>query len=521
ASETFDDSTAAKRPSVQVGDPFMEKLLIECTLELFHAGVVRAIQDFGAAGISCATSELASAGDSGMHVDLGLVPLRDPSLTPEEILMSESQERMMAICAPEDLENFMDICRKWDVQATCIGELTDTGRLVIEKDGEVIVDVDPHTVAHDGPTYDRPQIRPDWMDALNADHANNLPRTGDGFQLREQFLAVVTSPNQCDKRWVTEQYDRFVMGNSVLTPPEDSGVLRVAETTNLGLALATDANGRYTYLNPYLGAQLALSEAYRNVASTGAEPIAITDCLNFGSPEDPGVMWQFVEAIKGLVDGCAALGTPVTGGNVSFYNQTGPVNIHPTPVVGMLGVFDDVRVRVTQGFKSSGDEVFLLGVTKSELGGSVWEDVIHAGHLGGLPPFPDLEAEKNLAAVLIRAAKDGLLASAHDLSEGGLAQALTESCLAARAGLGVSVALPGELDATSELFSETPARVLVSVPSPQLPALELLTAQHGVLLRRIGAVTTTGTLEISGLFSIGLEELRERWEAPIPAAMNH
>ncbi|MDR2620455.1 MAG: phosphoribosylformylglycinamidine synthase II, partial [Propionibacteriaceae bacterium] len=287
----------------------------------------------------------------------------------------------------------------------------------------------------------------------------------------------------------------------------------------------------------------ALSEAYRNVAATGAEPIAITDCLNFGSPEDASVMWQFVEAIKGLVDGCAALGTPVTGGNVSFYNQTGTTNIHPTPVVGMLGVFDDVRCRVTQGFKRADDAIFLLGETKDELGGSVWEDVIHHGHLGGFPPYPNLEAEKSLATVLITAARTGLLSSAHDLSEGGLAQALTECCLlapaahsplsahsahsplstppATRTPLGAEVALPGALDPTSELFSETPARALISIHPDHISALESLAAEYGVPLRQLGTVTATPTLEITGAFTIDIAELRPLWESPLPTAMNH
>ena len=318
ASETFDASKPSKRPAVQVGDPFMEKLLIECTLELFAAGIVTGIQDFGAAGISCATSELAAAGDGGMHVELDRVPLRDPSLSPEEILMSESQERMMAVVEPADVDAFMAICRKWDVLATVVGEVTEDDRLIIDWHGDTVVDVDPRTVAHEGPVYHRPYARPDWQDAIQADGSNRLPRPGTGNELAETVMQLVASPNLCDKSWITDQYDRYVRGNSVLAQPEDAGMLRIDESTGLGVALATDCNGRFALLDPYAGAQLALAEAYRNVACSGAEPVAVTDCLNFGSPEDPAIMWQFTQAIDGLVDGCRTLGTPVTGGNVKL-----------------------------------------------------------------------------------------------------------------------------------------------------------------------------------------------------------
>ncbi|MGI5952701.1 MAG: phosphoribosylformylglycinamidine synthase subunit PurL, partial [Brooklawnia sp.] len=475
ASETFDDTKPSKRPAVQVGDPFMEKLLIECTLELFEADLITAIQDLGAAGISCATSELASAGDGGMHCELDLVPLRDESMSPEEILMSESQERMMAICEPDDVDAFLAICAKWDVQATVIGELIEGDRLFIDWHGERIVDVDPRTVAHEGPTYDRPQRRPDWIDELNQDHANNLPRPTTAAELARAVLDLVASPNMCDITWVTEQYDHYVRGNTVLSTPADAGMLRIDERTNLGIALATDANGRYSQLNPYLGAQLALAEAYRNVAVSGAEPVAVTDCLNFGSPEDPEVMWAFVETIKGLVDACRALGVPVTGGNVSFYNQTGGRNILPTPQVGVLGVIDDVRNRIPMGFVNPGDAVLLLGETKEEFGGSAWSQVAH-DHLGGLPPFPNLEAEQVLGTVLGQAAKRGLVASSHDLSDGGLSIALTESCL--RYGHGVSVELPEGLDAATWLFSESPARAIVCINPAKLDEFTALCAEH-------------------------------------------
>ena len=515
ASETFTEDGPVKRPSVQVGDPFMEKLLIECTLELFEAGIVNGIQDFGAAGISCATSELASAGDGGMYVSLDTVPLRDPSLAPEEILMSESQERMMAVVEPANVEQFMAICRKWDVLATVVGEVTEGDRLIITWHGETIVDVDPKTVAHEGPVYERPFARPDWIDDVNARRAEDLPRGNTPEGLREAFLAVLAHPNVADKSWITDQYDRYVRGNSVLAQPEDSGMLRIDEKTGLGIALALDANGRFGYLNPYLGAQLSLAEAYRNVATSGAEPVAITDCLNFGSPENPDAMWQFVEAILGLVDGCRELGTPVTGGNVSFYNQTGDVPILPTPTVGVLGVIDNVAKRNRSGFAHPGDAVFVLGDTREELSGSIWSDAVHQ-HLGGVPPKVDLAAEKALAQVLIACSRECLLSSAHDLSDGGLAVALAESCL--QGGYGVAVTLP-EGDPTVTLFAESSARALVSLPATSYSRFLALCAQHGVPVTRLGEVTQDARIEFVGMQTFELADIRDAWSRPIPAAM--
>ncbi|MGL4832319.1 MAG: phosphoribosylformylglycinamidine synthase subunit PurL, partial [Propionibacteriaceae bacterium] len=516
ASETFTETGPTKRPSVQVGDPFMEKLLIECTLELFQAGVVEALQDFGAAGISCATSELASTGSGGMHVELDLVPLRDSTLSPEEILMSESQERMMAIVEPAKVEQFMAICAKWDVLATVVGEVTDGDRLHIDWHGERIVDVDPKTVAVDSPVYDRPAARPDWIDAVNADSANALPRATSIEELRQQVIDVVTSPNLADKSWITNQYDRYVRGGSALTQPENSGMLRIDEQTNLGIALSCDGNGRYTFLNPYLGAQLALAEAYRNVATTGAEPVAVTDCLNFGSPEDPEIMWQFIEAIRGLVDACQELGVPVTGGNVSFYNKTGEQSILPTPVIGVLGVIDDVRQHSQLGFTTEGDIVVLLGETREDLSATVWEDVCHDHHLGGMPPSLDLQHEVRLGKLLQAGVQQGLLCSAHDLSEGGLIQALVESCF--RRGMGAKVALPSG-DLTVQLFAETAGRVLVSVAAERVAELEQLAAQHEVPLQVLGVVSAEQQLSFAGQFDLDLVELKAQWQRTIPEAL--
>src|SRR5688500_4226240 len=466
ASETFDtraDGTGgpAKRPSVQVGDPFTEKLLIEACLEIFREDLVTGIQDLGGAGLSCATSELASAGTGGMHVDLDTVPLRDSTLTPAEILMSESQERMCAIVEPDKVDAFLAVCRTWDVLATVIGEVTEGDRLTVDWHGERIVDVPPRTVAHEGPVYDRPMRRPADLDDLQADDPGRLPRPATPDELQAHWLAVVSSPDGSDKTWVTEQYDRYVRGNTVLAQPEDAGVIRIDEETHRGIALSLDGNARYARLDPYAGAQLNLAEAYRNVAVSGAQPLAVTNCLNFGSPEEPEVMWQFAEAVRGLADACRELGLPVTGGNVSLYNQTGDVAINPTPVIGVLGVHDDVRTRVPGGWRSAGETVLLLGETKPEFGGSAWASVVH-GHLGGRPPAVDLPAERALGELLAALGRDGLVCSAHDLADGGLAQTLAESAL--RHGVGASLHLEG--DPFTALFSESAARAVVTTSDP-------------------------------------------------------
>ena len=513
ASETFDEGGPAKRPSVQVGDPFMEKLLIECTLELFAEELVAGIQDLGGAGLSCATSELASAGDGGMHVDLDLVPLRDSTLAPEEILMSESQERMMAVVEPQHVDRFLAICAKWEVDATVVGVVTDTGRLQIDWHGERVVDVPPRSVAHDGPTYHRPFARPDWQDGLQADGAEALPRPTSGEELRETLLRLVASPNLCDKSWITDQYDRYVRGNTVLSQPEDAGMIRVDEDTNLGVAVATDCNGRFAKLDPYTGAQLAFAEAYRNISTAGATPLAVSDCLNFGSPEDPAVMWQFAEACRGLKDACLALGIPVTGGNVSLYNQTGDTAILPTPVVAVLGVIDDVTRRTPSGFVAAGNRIFHLGQTREELSGSEWAHVVH-GHLGGLPPQVDLVDERNLGRLLADAGRAGLLVSAHDLSDGGLAQALAESCL--RNGIGATVTLEG--DPFVGLFSESAHRAIVSVADDQVEAFLAMAAGLGVPAGEIGK-TGGSELVVEGQFGIDLDELREAWTRTLPEAL--
>jgi phosphoribosylformylglycinamidine synthase II len=525
ASETFTDSANSsgptKRPAVQVGDPFAEKVLIECCLDLFKAGVVTGIQDLGAAGLSCAFSELASNGDGGMLVHLDRAPLRDSTLAPEEILMSESQERMMAVVRPEDLPGFLAVTSRWDVEATVMGEVTETGRLIVLWHGETIIDVPPRTVAHDGPVYDRPMARPASLDQVQANTPAELARPTNDDELAALVLRMTASPNLSSRAWVTDQYDRYVQGNTTLAMPDDAGVVRVDEESGLGVAVSTDCNGRFAALDPYLGAQLALAESYRNVGAAGARPLAVTDCLNFGSPEDPAVMWQFAEAVRGLADGCQILGIPVTGGNVSLYNQTGATAIHPTPVVGVLGVMQDVAKRTPSGWRTDGVQLFLLGTTKDEFGGSEWAWAEHT-HLGGLPPTLDLEAERRLAELLVTSADAGLLTAAHDLSDGGLATALVESSL--RYGVGATVALDeistrDGVDAFTLLFAESTARALVAVAPESVPAFLQACELNQV---PVGALGSSGgdALTVSDRFSLSLESLRDVHTATLPAVLN-
>lgn len=429
----------------------------------------------------------------------------------------------MAVVTPENLARFEEIMHKWDVEYSILGEVTGSGRLTIEWQGEIIVDVDPKTVAHEGPTYERPYGRPDWQDALQADHFTGSAADDErptGQALGEAIKNFMASPNVCSKSYITNQYDRYVQGNTALAMPDDGGIIRVDEETGLGVALATDANPRFTKLDPYTGAQASLAEAYRNVATVGARPVAVSDCLNFGSPEDPDIMWQFAEAVRGLADGCMELGVPVTGGNVSLYNQTGGKAINPTPVVAMMGVMDDVSRRTPSGWSAEhdGQALYLLGTTRDELDGSEWAR--YKGHLGGLPPQVDLAAERLLGDMLVNMSRDGMIDAAHDLSSGGLAAALVEGCL--RFGVGARVGL-GELaerdgvDIFTLLFSESLGRVLVSVPRSEEVRFKDMCTARSYPFARIGVVDAVSkTLDIQGQVALDLDELRQAHEGTLP-----
>ncbi len=498
ASETFESKGPAKRPAVQVGDPFVEKVLIECSLEIFAEDLVVGIQDLGGAGLSCATSELASGGSGGMKVQLDKVPLRDPSLSPEEILMSESQERMCAIVEPSKIARFLEICEKWDVTVTVIGEVTDGNHLEITWNGELIVDVPPRTVAHDGPVYQRPFAEPAYIKQVAAEQID-VPLAASAAEIRNTVLTLAATPNLADKSWITSQYDKYVQGNTIQAQPDDSGMVRIDEETHLGVAISTDANANWSYLNPYEGAKLALAEAARNIATAGAKPLAVTNCLNFGSPEDPGVMWQFAESVRGLADGCVEMGLPVTGGNVSFYNQTGSTAILPTPVIGVLGVIDDVRTRTPMSFSKAGLELYLLGETRADLAGSEWA-YLH-GQRGGKAPHADLKKELHLIDLLVAGRTKKIFTAAHDVSQGGLSATLTEMVLRNNVGATVECENVG-----IALVSETPGRVVVAVDPSQRTALEKEAASHGIALTHLG--TTGGDKLVINGAEISLDELR-------------
>ena len=500
ASQEFDETSAEKRPSVQVGDPFTEKLEIEACLEMLDEGLLIGLQDLGGAGLTCATCETAERGGCGMDVDISKVPLREPGMEPIEIMMSESQERMFAICSEDNLEKVLGICSKWGLDATPLARVTEGDTLRLLMGGEVVAEVPASSLAR-GPEYHREEEKPDYIDELTAFDPGTLPPTDD---FEDTLLNLLGSPNICSRHWVYHQYDHMVRVNTVMLPGGDAALLRV-KGVKTAIALTCDCNGRYCYLDPYVGAQIAVAESGRNLACTGAKPVALTNCLNFGNPEKPGIFWQFCRAVDGLAEGCRQLETPVVGGNVSFYNESFGEAIYPTPVVGMLGLLDDVDNRVGSAFIREGDLVVLLGETKDELGGSEYLKVIH-DKVAGPPPSIDWVAEKGLIEALTLASESDLLSSAHDLSEGGLAVALAESCI--QGGTGSSVKLAGDLPLHVLLFSESQSRALVSLEPEKLEALKEIAHKLGVPLEVIGR-TGGDSLEVEGAFSISLEKVKD------------
>jgi phosphoribosylformylglycinamidine synthase len=513
ASRTLEDDAEESRPSVQIGDPFEEKLLIEGCLELIDHGLLEGLQDLGGAGLVCSVCESASRAGMGVELDLDAVPLRQEGMEPFEILTSESQERMLAIVRPERLGDVRTLCDKWLLEAAVVGHVVPGGMMRVTHRGDVVAEVPARSLADEGPTYHRPMQPPPLIDDVMEDDPTFAQVD---VAPRDAFLRVLTSPNVATKRWAFEQYDQHVQGQTVQGPGADASVVRI-EGSLKAMALSSDGKGRYGALDPYLGAAHAVAEAARNVAVSGARPLAVTNCLNFGNPERPEVMWQFAEAVRGMGDTCRALGTPVTGGNVSFYNESGDSAIWPTPIIGMLGLIDDYRLLVRSGFPSPGLVIYLLGETFAELGGSEFAEAV-LGSLSGRPPSLDLDRERALIELFVEGARRGdLLESAHDCSDGGLAVALAESAMAGDTGFAIS--LSGDLPWHVALFAESASRAVVSVAPERAGELEELAAAHHVPFARLGE-TGGPRMVFDSLFEATVAEARAAYEDAIPRLMD-
>ncbi len=522
ASEDLSAASEARRPQVQVGDPFTEKLLLEASLELITSGTIVAIQDMGAAGLTSSSAEMAARGGVGVELDTSKVPLREPGMTPYEILLSESQERMLVVVEPHRVAEVQAICAKWELVGTPIGQVTDDGLFRVVHDGVTVAAIPGERLVNGVPIY-----HPEALEAPEAiARRAATPTAAPVVDATDALPRLLDDPTIASKRWVYEQYDSTVQANTVLGPGGDAGVLMV-EDAKFGLAVSVDCPNRYVVLDPYEGGKMTVAEAARNVACTGAVPLGITNCLNFGNPDKPEVFFQFREAVRGMGDACLAFGTPVTGGNVSLYNENPTGAIDPTPTVGMVGLLEDVTNRVPSSFRNPGDLIALLGDTTGHLGGSMYWWIVR-DFLGGPPPPCNLDAEVRLQRFLVAAAQQGLLRSAHDLSDGGLAVALAEACIGdpyARhtLGAGVQFAVPDGMDPAAFFYGEDGARAVVSFDPASVEAVRDLAAAHGVPFTVAGTVTdpnaelriTVGT----ALHTWQTVELRRTYFDAIPRRM--
>jgi phosphoribosylformylglycinamidine synthase II len=534
ASAEFDEEALEKRPTVQVGDPFLEKLLLEACLEAMRSGAVAGIQDMGAAGLTCSTCEMAARADTGIEIDLSLVPQRETAMTAYEMLLSESQERMLIVAHAGREREVADIFRKWDLDAVVIGRVRDDGRMRVSHNGELVCDVPVKGLTDEAPVYERPMqaavsSQPSVVSSSPAPEANNEQlTTNNGPDYNTALLKLLSSPNLASKEWVYRQYDHMVRTNTVVLPGADAAVVRIKETRR-ALAIALDGNGRFCAANPREGAKLMVAEAARNVVCVGAQPIAITNCLNFASPERPEVMWCFSEVIDGIAEACNAFKTPVVSGNVSFYNETEGRGVLPTPVIGMVGLIDDVKRLVQPGFKNPGDFIALLGMTREDLSISEYAAVIEEKSFDelirqGRVPVLDLEAEVSVQTACLRAAENGFLRSAHDCSDGGLAVALAECCFSSlnRRGVGAEIDLTGEYDLATRLFSETSSRIVVSFDQSALGDIEEIVAAASCAMTIIGNVGSDRLrIESDGdeVIQLDVAEMEKTWRTSLAAKL--
>jgi phosphoribosylformylglycinamidine synthase II len=508
ASEEFGEDSEEKKPNVQVGDPFTEKLLMEACLEAFQHDWILGIQDMGAAGLTCSTSEMASKGGVGIEIDLDKVPQREEGMTAYEIMLSESQERMLLVAKKGTEDKVIEIFKKWGLDAVVIGRVTSDGLVRVHHHGEVVAQVPALCLTEDTPLYDRPQEEPSYLKKVQKLDVQTIPRPED---LGKVLLELMASPNIASKEWIYRQYDHMVRINTLILPGSDAAVIRI-KRTGKAVALSCDCNPRYCHLDPLEGAKQAVAEAARNVACSGALPRAITNCLNFGNPEKPQVMWNFARAVEGMAEACRVLETPVTGGNVSFYNETLSKGVYPTPTIGMVGVLEEIEVRVTQHFKTPCDLVVLLGENRGHIGGSEYLEKIH-GKVAGRPPTVDLEYEKSLHKLLAELASQRLISSAHDTSDGGLAVALAECCLQEASFIGAQVKLQEGIRPDLLLFGEDQGRVIISLAPQRLQKVMELCKNKGVPCQVLGTVGGEN-LAISwptGRLSVPLKDLFGAW----------
>ena len=512
ASVDLSEKSEEKRTAVQVGDPFLEKLLLEATLEAIDEELVVAIQDMGAAGITCSTSEMAGKGNVGIEIDVALVPQRETDMTPYEIMLSESQERMLVIVKPENLEQIKSIFTKWELDAVQIGKVTDDKMLRVFYGEEKVAEIPAETLILGGsaPVYKRESKYPEYLDALHNYDIENLPEP-DTYQ--EVLLKLIASSNISSRHQIYQQYDHMVQIGTVVEPGSDAAVVRIPDT-DLAIGLSTDCNGRYCYLDPYLGALLAVAESARNVACSGAKPIAITNCLNFGNPYKPEVYYCFKESIRGMSDACKALGTPVTGGNVSFYNENPEGAIYPTPVIGMLGLMTDYRKATTQYFKHENDIIVLLGSLKASFGGSEYLKIQH-NIIAGKPPIVDLEEELHLQDLILELIDKGLVNSAHDISEGGLLIAVLESCFNPEQLFGAKLSFDLELNPAKIYFGEAAGRILISAAKDKYNSIKEAAMKHGIEYHKIGIVSANSSFIVNNHINEDMAILHSAWKQGI------
>ncbi|MCA0758684.1 phosphoribosylformylglycinamidine synthase subunit PurL [Paenibacillus sp. N4] len=515
ASVELSEESEEKRTAVQVGDPFMEKLVMEATLELINSGIVLGIQDMGAAGLTCSSAEMASKAGNGLELYLDEVPQRETGMTPYEMMLSESQERMLFVVEPQHEAQAKEIFDRWGIICAKVGKVTDDGRLRLFHKGEEVADMPVKALVDECPVYNKPSQEPAYYGENAAVDTGAFAEITDLTGALEKVLA---SPTVASKEWVYNQYDYMVRTSTAVQPGSDAAVVTI-HGTRKALAMTTDCNGRYVYLDPEVGGRIAVAEAARNIVCSGAEPLAVTDNLNFGNPEKPEVFWQLEKAADGMSEACVKLDTPVIGGNVSLYNENAKGAIYPTPVIGMVGLVHDIDHITTQGFKTEGDVIVLIGDTKAELGGSELQYVLE-GAASGRPPQIDLETEKKVQGAVLAAIQKGLVASAHDLSEGGIAAAVAESCISG--GLGAEVALSSELRADHLLFSESQSRILLSAKPEKAAELQALLTEHGVINNQIGTVKGSSlTINVNGKAGIQapVQQLEKVWKDAIPCLM--